>query len=318
VACTNCEEVEVFLNGKSQGRQPRNKYELNTWHIAYAPGKLSAIGYEDGKAVSRISVETTTDPVALVAIPERASLAGDGVDVMTFRIEAQDAKGRFTQFAQQQVTFDVANGEIIGVGNGNSNSAESEKGNTRALFNGLAQVIVRSVENSNGYLSLTASAPVLRSAYVIVKIVPTAPWPYQDISGPVQPVPVLSTAPIVGTEPISVPQNLSSLQTELWGRINAGVANDALGQDGFVVSVARWVPYARVQKQGGIIRFSSVRGAAKAYIDGILVGQKTDPRDAPFEIKLPAKLGERNLALVFKVTANETFGLPDLAWISST
>ncbi len=318
MACTNCDEVEVFLNGKSQGRQPRNKYEMNTWHVPYAPGTLSAYGYTGGKVVIKTAVETTTDPVALVAIPERPAIAGDGIDVMTFRIEARDGKGRFTQFAQHKVTFEVTGGEIVGVGNGNSNSAESEKGNSRTLFNGLAQVIVKSQEGTSGDLTLTARADGLKTGVVKVKIAPTAPWPYQAVSPSVQPVPVLWTAPLAEQAPATVPQNLSPLQTELWGRVRAGFVNDAPGRDGYVVSVARFTPYAKVQKQGGLIRFAAVRGAAKAYVDGILVGEKTDPATAPFEIRLPARTGERNLALVFKVQAKEPFGLPDLAWISAS
>ncbi len=317
MACTNCDEVEVFLNGKSQGRQKRDKYVMNTWHIPFAAGKLEARGYNAGKLIKTTVVETTSDPVTLNVIPERDTAKGDGIDVVTFRIESRDTKGRFTQFCQADCTFTVDGGEIIGVGNGNSNSAESEKGNKRALFNGLAQVIVKTHEGGTGNLTLMASAPGLKSGTAKVKLIVTAPWPYQAVSEPVQPLPVMLTAPVTQTPPEVIPQNLSPLQTELWGRLRPGVVNDALAQDGYLLAVTRFTPYARVQKQGGLLKLPRAKGAFQVFLDGRPIGAKSDAAEASFEVPLPAGTGERNLAFLFKLKAGETFGLPERAWIAT-
>ena len=317
MACTNCEEVELFVNGKSAGKQPRNKYEMNTWHVPFAPGRIEAVGYNAGKAVSRTKVETTGDPMTLKVTPERETVNGDGIDVITFRVEAQDAKGRYTQFSQADCTFDVTNGEIIGVGNGNSNASESEKGNRRKLFNGLAQVIVKSTEGSTGQMVLTARADGLKTAAGKVKITAAKPWPYQVVSEPVQPFPVLWTAPVTETPPAEIPQNLSPLQTELWGRIRPGFINEGLAKGGYQLAVVRWTPYARVQKQGGKLIFPRLKGAVQIFIDGKLIAEKTDPAEGAFEAKLPAGVGERNLAFLFRLKAGETFGLPEQAWIAT-
>ena len=290
---------------------------MNTWHVPFAPGRIEAVGYTGGKAISRTKVETTSDPVALKVTPERETVSGDGIDVITFRIESQDAKGRYSQFSQADCTFEVTNGEIIGLGNGDSNSSESEKGNRRKLFNGLAQVIVRSAEGSTGQMTLTARAGGLKTGSAKVKIVPTKPWPYQAVSEPVQPLPVLLTAPVTATAPSEIPQNLSPLQTELWGRIRPGFINEGLTQDGYQLAVVRWTPYARVQKQGGKLVFPKVKGAMQVFVDGKPVAEKTDPAEAPFEAKLPPGTGERDLALLFKLKAGETFGLPERAWIAT-
>jgi len=317
VACTNCEEVELFVNGKSAGKQPRNKYEMNTWHVPFAPGRIEAVGYNGGKAILRTKVETTGDPVALKITPERETVNGDGIDVITFKIESQDSKGRYSQFSQADCTFEVTNGEIIGLGNGDSNSSESEKGNRRKLFNGLAQVIVKSLEGSTGQMTLTARADGLKTGATKVRITAAKPWPYQAVSEPVQPMPVLLTAPVTSAPPAEIPQNLSPLQTELWGRIRPGFINEGLAQEGYQLAVVRWTPYARVQKQGGRLVFPKLKGAVQVFVDGKPVAEKTDPAEAPFEAKLPPGTGERNLALLFRLKAGETYGLPERAWIAT-
>ena len=68
---SNCEEVEVFLNGQSLGRQamPRNSHLR--WKVKYAPGTLSAKGFKAGQVVAEDKVETTGAPAALKLTPDR-------------------------------------------------------------------------------------------------------------------------------------------------------------------------------------------------------------------------------------------------------
>ena len=189
MAMTNLDEVELSLNGKLIGRQPADHWEMNTWHVPFEPGKLQVVGFKGGKAVAKAAVETVGDPVALKVTPERPQAANDGVDVLTVRVEAVDAKGRTAPFADHDCTFEVVGCDIIGVGNGNQNSAEPEKGNRRKLFNGLAQVIVQTREGFTGPLTVTARADGLKAGTGSVKLIPTAPWAYQVTAWPKPPPP---------------------------------------------------------------------------------------------------------------------------------
>ncbi len=58
-ALSNAPEVELFLNGESLGRKPVPRNYHATWQVKYAPGTLSAKGYDNGKVVSETKVETT-------------------------------------------------------------------------------------------------------------------------------------------------------------------------------------------------------------------------------------------------------------------
>jgi len=64
------------------------------------------------------------------------------------RVEALDSEGRLVPTAGNTVTFNVTGaGKLIGVGNGDPNCLESDKGPRRSLFNGLAQAIVQSTKS---------------------------------------------------------------------------------------------------------------------------------------------------------------------------
>lgn len=116
---------------------------MNTFQVAYEAGKPEALGYKGGKEVVRTSVESTGKAVALELLPDRALLAGDGHDAMPITVRALDAQGRAVPVDNSQVSFEVSGaGQSIGHGNGDPNSHEDEKGRTRKLFNGLAQLIV--------------------------------------------------------------------------------------------------------------------------------------------------------------------------------
>jgi beta-galactosidase len=184
-ALSNCAEVELFLNGVSQGRQAMKRYSKLFWpHVRYAPGTLSAKAYDDdGKVVAETKVETTGAAVRLQLAPERATIDADGDDVAVFTVAALDAHGRVVPLAQNKVTFALAGaGQIIGVGNGDPNCHEPDvfiapdAKWSRSLFNGLAQILVRSTRDA-GELTLTANADGLASTTVTLKTRPAAPRP---------------------------------------------------------------------------------------------------------------------------------------------
>jgi beta-galactosidase len=172
---SNCDEVELFLNGASLGRKsmPRNGHL--SWSVPYAPGTLLAKGYSGGKETLSDKVETTGDPDAVQLSADRAEINGDGMDLAVVTVSATDTVGRAVATADSPITFEVSGpGRIIGVGNGDPSSHESDQAVdgvwTRKLFSGLAQIIVQST-GGPGEITITAKSPGLKDATfkVIVK-----------------------------------------------------------------------------------------------------------------------------------------------------
>jgi len=126
-ALSNCEEVELFLNGESLGRQPMKRNSKLTWQVKYAPGILSAKGFNGGKVVAEAKVETTGEPAAVQLAPNRATINADGEDVSVITVSVNDAQGRIVPVAGNKINFAIEGaGKILGVGNGDPSSHEPD------------------------------------------------------------------------------------------------------------------------------------------------------------------------------------------------
>jgi beta-galactosidase len=127
-ALSNCDEVELFLNGKSLGRQTLKRASELKWKVAYQPGVLSAKGYRGGQVVAEAKVETTGAPTAVRLVADRSSLEADGEDIAVVAVSVVDDQGRVIPTAANLIAFKLEGpGRIIGVGNGDPSSHEPDK-----------------------------------------------------------------------------------------------------------------------------------------------------------------------------------------------
>ena len=162
---TNCETVELFVNGVTQGWQKVAKNSHASWNVRYQPGVLEVRGQHHARAGTLIDRrETTGAPAQLVLRPDRTSLVANGEDTIVVACEVQDAEGRVVPTAMNNVQFAVTGpGRIIGVGNGDPSSHEPDRATKRNAFNGLCMALVQSTRAA-GTVTVTASAPGLKNA----------------------------------------------------------------------------------------------------------------------------------------------------------
>jgi beta-galactosidase len=167
---TSCDEVELFLNGKSQGKKKAEPFKKLIWTVIYKPGRLEAKGYKGGKLVTRDIVETTSSPAQIALSSDVASIKADGCDVAVIRVSIKDDKNRVVPTANNLVKFSMEGpGKIIGTGNGNPTSYEPDKASQRMAFNGYCLVLVQS-EKKTGEIRLKALSENLKSSEVIIKV----------------------------------------------------------------------------------------------------------------------------------------------------
>lgn len=162
---SNCDEVELLLNGESLGRQtlPRNGHL--EWQVTYAPGTLVAKGFVGGEEVGTATVETTGPPHHLRLIPDRETLAADGEDVCLLAALVCDEHGRVVPVADSRLTFAVSdNARLLGVGNGDPSDHDPDQANCRRAFHGLCQALVQTRREAAGAITVTATAPGLLPA----------------------------------------------------------------------------------------------------------------------------------------------------------
>ena len=171
---SNCDSVELFLNGRSLGRRTVMTNEHLAWSVDYEPGALEAKGWRAGRQLVTRR-ETTGAPVRLVLASDRTSIGADGEDVAVVNVTVLDSAGREVPDAGNFVRFSViGDGSIIGVGNGDPSSHEPDKCAPdswgRSLFSGRCQVIVQS-GTSPGPITLRASSAGLQGATLGVETV---------------------------------------------------------------------------------------------------------------------------------------------------
>ena len=105
------ESVELLLNGKSLGRGERRYHFIHAFDsVAYEPGELLAVGYdEEGSEVCRYSLQTAGSPAALKlsALTNPVGWMADGADVALVQVEVVDADGRRCPLANDVVHFSL-------------------------------------------------------------------------------------------------------------------------------------------------------------------------------------------------------------------
>lgn len=173
---SNCEEVELRLNGRLLGRRrmadcPKQRM---IWRVAYEPGELTATGYNRGRRVAEQHLATASRPVRLVLSPDRSVLEADGMSLLYAEVEARDAAGNPVPVSDREVFFEVEGpATIAGVGNGDLTSDEPWQANRRRLYEGRALVILRS-DRQPGTIRLTARCRGLKSDVAVVEALPVA------------------------------------------------------------------------------------------------------------------------------------------------
>lgn len=127
-AFSNHEEVELFLNGVSQGRKKLEKGGHLEWKVAYQPGELKAVAYRAGVKAQE-TIVATTGPASRIALTvDHSQLVADGADALPVTVSVTDAQGRVVPGSANKIRFRVEGaGRIIGVGNGDPSSHEPDQ-----------------------------------------------------------------------------------------------------------------------------------------------------------------------------------------------
>jgi len=305
---SNTERVKLLLNGKAIGEQKADHYRMNYFNVPYAPGKLEAIGFNGDKQVAQAVVETTGDAVALQLIPDRKNLQANGRDALPITVQAIDAKGRVVPGAANKVSFAIGGaGKSIGHGNGNPNSHEDEKGNSRELFHGLAQLIVQA-DDMSGNLQIQANSPGLKAASVKIPVIKSTSIPQVE-----SPVPIsllhywrISPASASRQDPNQI---LSDNDMNSWGWGQIPVREVAKPEGNWRLFRTTFTPRADLSDGHAKIIFDHLVGKAEVWLDGKLLG-KTDKYDtANFSVILPAGKQYRQLTLLVEAEPSKSSGV---------
>ena len=169
-AYSNCEEVELLLNGKSLGAKRRNPDDSpRAWTVPWEPGTLTALGRNAGGMAAQHELKTAGKPVKILLEADRPRLTPNWDDVAFVTAAVVDAKGVTVPTASDLIFFRITGpGVIAAVDNGDNWSVESFQGSDRRAYQGRCYAMVKAIA-SRGRITVAASAPGLAHASITLE-----------------------------------------------------------------------------------------------------------------------------------------------------
>ena len=168
---SSCNQVEIFLNGKSLGRKTtdRSTKYIAAWQVPYEAGTLKAIGYKDGKQIADTELHTSDETSKIRLLADRIKINSDLQYLSYITVELTDSNGIINPKAENNITFNLTGpGTIAGVGNANPVSLESFQLPYRKAWHGRCMVIIKS-DAVPGKIILKASSPGLQDATIEIE-----------------------------------------------------------------------------------------------------------------------------------------------------
>lgn len=167
--CSNAPEVELFVNGVSQGRRVIDHAHglklIADWQVAYTPGTVTAVAYdESGREVARDSHTSFGDSKRIILSADRQKLTADCEDLCFVTVSTVDMQGNPVENAADYVAAELTGpGRILGMDNGDSTDQDDYKTTVRKLFSGKLLVVIGST-SEEGELVLKVTGRNLEPA----------------------------------------------------------------------------------------------------------------------------------------------------------
>jgi beta-galactosidase len=167
---SNCESVELTLNGKSLGAKPMNgDASPRKWTVPFESGVLKAIASNKSKGVATDELHTAGKPAKIVLTTDQESITPTWDDFAQLTVTVVDENGTLVPSAADAITFALEGpGVIAAVDNADNSSHEPFRGNTRRAYQGRCVAMIKSTA-ARGVIHVSASAPGLAGSEVILK-----------------------------------------------------------------------------------------------------------------------------------------------------
>ena len=165
---TNCEELELFLNGQSHGKKQIEKYGHGEWNVPYETGILEVKGYINGKLAATDKRITTGKPVALKLTLDN-EFEANGRDIALFTCECIDETGNAVPDASEFVNFSV-NAPAVIVGTGSDNCDHNNVANSeRKMYMGKIRIAVKPAKDQKN-IRLSAFSETCKSDIIEITL----------------------------------------------------------------------------------------------------------------------------------------------------
>ena len=167
---SDADEVELFVNGSSVGRQPAGQPHRfrASFDTTFEPGEIVAVAYRDGTEVARTALQSGTGLARLDVRADRTEIRADDTDLAFIDITLVDEDGRLHHTEDRAVSVEVEGpGTLQGLGSANPRTEETFGEPTHDTFNGRALAVVR--PTAPGTITVTVATDGLASQQVTIE-----------------------------------------------------------------------------------------------------------------------------------------------------
>ena len=289
MCCTNCEEAELFLNGKSCGKHRIDKHKQHIWNVVFEPGELKLVGYTSGTEAAVSVKKTALQAAKLVLAPcfDGFDEKTEAIPVMAYMI---DENGTILPDAVDKIKFSISGGTILGTGNGDPNCHEAFAGKTRSLFAGKAMVVVSASETAENVL-VKAKAEGMKQVRVTI---PVKARPDQIYVPSVKEMYVSDwrISPVYDERP---DPNISIADSDMnsWKPFSPenGASGETAGKEGKFVMFRTIINIPdEINGRPPVLHFHKLWGECEIYAGGELLGKCSGEWEFPMDINV--KSGE--------------------------
>lgn len=169
---TNCDEAELFLNGKSLGSKKLADFQdfVIKWEVPFQSGSLKVTGKIGGKKVTTYELKTALTPERILLRPDTLLFKAGSESISIIEVKVVDRNGILIPEANDEIKFLVEGaGTLLATSNGNLADNDQFRNNLRKANSGLCLAIVK-IPGESGTVKITASSGKLRSAEVTLEI----------------------------------------------------------------------------------------------------------------------------------------------------
>jgi len=176
-AYTDYPSAELFVNGKSYGRQSKNntslqnRYRLMWMNVVYEPGEVKVVAYDAaGKVVAEEIVRTAGKPHHIELSADRSQLTPDGKDLAYINVKVVDKDGNLCPMDNRLINFSVqGSGTFRAVANGDPTCLELFHLPRMHAFSGQLTAIVQTSQKE-GSILFEAKAKGLKSGKLVLMV----------------------------------------------------------------------------------------------------------------------------------------------------
>lgn len=162
------DEVELFINGVSQGRKPAGRENGFTavYEVVYEPGEITAVSYKDGAESGRFTLKTAGPAAKLQVTVDNEALKAGGENLAFLNVCVTDAEGNFNPFEQKKVQVRVEGAAVLqGFGSAEPQPLRGYQETEWETFDGKVLAVIRSAEEA-GPVKVTFTAEGVAPAVV--------------------------------------------------------------------------------------------------------------------------------------------------------